>query len=112
MSKDPAVLFYTSDFITGTITMSHEQRGKYILLLCLQHQKGFLTEKVMLNICNSYDKDIWEKFTQEGDYFYNLRMKSETEKRIKYSNSRRNNRKKKDLDNIPTQSDMSNISNT
>ena len=43
MSKDPAILFYTGDFITGTLTMTDDQRGKYILLLCLQHQKGRLT---------------------------------------------------------------------
>ena len=45
MSKDPAVLFYTSDFLSGTFTMTNEQVGKYIRLLCLQHQKGRLTEK-------------------------------------------------------------------
>lgn len=28
MAKDPAVLFYTADFITGTLTMTDEQRGK------------------------------------------------------------------------------------
>ncbi len=99
MSKDPAILFYTSDFITGTLTMSDEQRGKYILLLCLQHQKGYLTEKDMLNICKTYDKDIYDKFRQNGDgHFYNERMKIESEKRIKYSESRRNNRIAKNLE--------------
>ena len=99
MSKDPAILFYTSDFITGTLTMSDEQRGKYILLLCLQHQKGYLTEKDMLNICKTYDKDIYEKFRQNGDgQFYNERMKIESEKRVRYSESRRNNRIAKNLE--------------
>ena len=45
MAKDPAVLFYTQDFLVGTMTMSYEQKGKYITLLCLQHQKGKLTLK-------------------------------------------------------------------
>lgn len=98
MAKDPAVLFYTADFISGTITMSDEQRGKYILLLCIQHQKGYLTEKDMLNICKTYDIDIWEKFNQEGDKFFNERMRSETEKRAKYSESRKLNRLKKEKD--------------
>lgn len=98
MSKDPAILFYTADFISGTITMTDEQRGKYILLLCIQHQKGFLTEKDMLNICKSYDADIWEKFIQEGDKFYNVRMRVEAEKRAKYSESRKLNRLKKEKD--------------
>ena len=94
--KDPAVLFYTSDFITGTLTMTHEQRGKYIMLLCLQHQKGHLTEKDMLKICDSYDEDIFEKFEKQGEIYFNKRMKSEAEKRAAYAESRRTNRKKKE----------------
>lgn len=109
MAKDPAILFYTSDFISGTITMSHEQRGKYILLLCIQHQKGYLTEKDMLNICNSYDEDIWCKFKKEGENYYNERMRNEAEKRANYAESRRNNRKKKEPSN---NEDMKNISFT
>ena len=93
MSKDPAVLFYTSDFISGTLTMTDSQRGKYILLLCLQHQQGCLSEEDMLNICKSYDEKIYRKFVkdQEGNY-YNERMKEEADKRKKYSESRRQNR--------------------
>jgi len=92
MAKDPAVLFYTNDFIVGTLTMSDEQRGKYIMLLCLQHQKGYLTEKDMLHICKSYDSDIWNKFDENNGEFRNQRMMVESEKRSKYSESRRNNR--------------------
>jgi len=93
MSKDPAVLFYTSDFITGTLTMTDSQRGKYIILLCLQHQQGYLTKEDMLNICKSYDDKIYSKFTQDNlGYFYNERMKIESEKRKKYSESRSKNR--------------------
>ena len=96
--KDPAILFYTADFITGTLTMTDEQRGKYIILLCLQHQKGYLTEKDMLNICKTYDEDIFSKFTVQDGKYYNERMKNEAEKRKKYSESRRNNRMNKDSD--------------
>jgi hypothetical protein len=98
--KDPAVLFYTSDFISGTYTMSDEQVGKYIRLLCLQHQKLRLTEKDMLFICKSYDEDIWKKFTKDEDGFYNKRMDDEANKRKSYSESRRNNRKQKHMKNI------------
>lgn len=90
--KDPAVLFYTQDFITGTLLMTDEQRGKYILLLCLQHQNGKLTERDMLKICGKKDEDIWCKFFQKNGYFYNKRMLLESEKRNKYSESRRKNR--------------------
>lgn len=94
MAKDPAVLFYTSDFLTGTMLMTYEQKGKYITLLCLQHQKGVLCEKDMFNICQSYDKDIFDKFTKDGDNYYNKRMREEFEKRSKYSKSRSENRLK------------------
>jgi len=87
--KDPAVLFYTQDFITGTLLMTDEQRGKYILLLCLQHQNGKLTEKDMLKVCGKKDEDIWCKFFQENGYFYNKRMLLESEKRNKFSEKQR-----------------------
>jgi len=97
MAKDPAVLLYTSDFLTGTITMSYEEKGKYITLLCIQHQKGLLTEKDMFNICNSHDTDVINKFTKTDDgFYYNERMKFEADKRKAYSASRSSNRTKKE----------------
>jgi uncharacterized protein YdaU (DUF1376 family) len=92
--RDPAVLFYSQDFITGTLLMSDEQRGKYIMLLCLQHQHDKLTEKDMLKICGGYDADIWAKFRKdEQGFFYNERLLLETERRSKYNQSRRKNLK-------------------
>jgi hypothetical protein len=93
MAKDPAVLFYTSDFLSGTFTMDNEQVGKYIRLLCLQHQKGKLTQKDMLSICKAYDNEIWDKFKIEDGLYYNDRMYNETIRRQKFSESRRNNAK-------------------
>ena len=93
MAKDPAVLFYTSDFLSGTFTMDNEQVGKYIRLLCLQHQKGKLSEKDMLSICKAYDVEIFDKFKIEDGLYYNERMYNETIRRQKFSESRRNNAK-------------------
>jgi hypothetical protein len=99
--KDPAFLFYSSDFLTGTMLLNMEQKGKYITLLCLQHNKGKLTEKDMLNICGSYDADVFAKFTKDEEgYFFNERLSIEIQKRKAYSQSRRNNRIKKDVSNI------------
>ncbi len=114
--KDPAFLFYSSDFLSGTMLMTDEQVGRYIKLLCLQHQKGHLKEKDMLNICNSYDEDIFSKFQkdEEGN-FYNERLENEINRRKAYSESRRNNRKKKDLipeENKTYEKDMLNICNS
>ena len=92
MAKDPAVLFYTQDFLVGTMTMSYEQKGKYITLLCLQHQKGKLTLKDLQSILNEEDVDVAEKFIKESDgFYYNQKLKFESERRKSYSESRRKN---------------------
>lgn len=96
VNKDPAFLFYSSDFLTGTMFMTDSQLGKYIKILCTQHQKGHLSEKDMLKICKRYDKDIFEKFTKDDDgKYYNIRLESEITKRKDYSKSRSENRKNK-----------------
>lgn len=114
--KDPAFLFYSSDFLSGTMLMSDEEIGQYIKLLCLQHQKGHLKEKDMLNICKTYNEDIFSKFKQdeEGNY-YNERLEEEVIRRKNYSESRRNNRKKKnsqDEQKETYEEDMKNICNS
>jgi hypothetical protein len=91
--KDPAFLFYPSDFFTGTFLMSDSQLGKYIRLLCLQHiNGGVLTEESMLKICGEHDPEIWAKFykDEEGNFF-NERLRHEIEKRKAYTESRRKN---------------------
>ena len=73
--------------------MTDEQVGKYIRLLCLQHQTGHLREKDMLNICKTYDVDIFSKFNRDDSgLYFNERLDNEINRRQKYSESRRNNR--------------------
>lgn len=114
--KDPAFLFYSSDFLSGTMLMSDEEIGQYIKLLCLQHQKGHLKEKDMLNICKRQNEEIFSKFKKdkEGNY-YNERLEEEINRRKAYSESRRNNRKKKILEEQKEETyeeDMKNICNS
>lgn len=92
--KDPAFLFYSNDFLAGTFTMSHDKVGKYIRLLCLQHiRNGRLSEKDMINICGSYDEEVFSKFKKDGDnLYYNERLEAETLRRKSYSESRSLNR--------------------
>lgn len=93
--KDPAFLFYSNDFLSGTILMSDEEVGKYIRLLCLQHQKGHLREKDMLGICGTHNQEIFSKFKLDEDgLFYNERLELESSKRKAYTESRRKNRSK------------------
>jgi uncharacterized protein YdaU (DUF1376 family) len=101
MAKDPAVLFYTSDFLSGTMTMDDEHVGMYIRLLCLQHQAGRLSEKDMLKICKTYVDDVFKKFVKDEDgFYYNERMESEALKRKTYCESRSNNRKKSKINKL------------
>lgn len=95
MAKDPAFLFYPNDFTTGTMFFTDEQVGKYLRLLCAQHQHGHLTEKQMLHICKIYDEDIFAKFKKDDlGLFFNEKLEEETNKRKNFTESRRNNRVK------------------
>ncbi len=71
---------------------SDEQVGRYIKLLCLQHQKGHLSEKNMLSVCKKYDEDIFNQFEKDNEgKYYNRRLDKEITKREKYSQSRSQN---------------------
>ncbi len=88
--KDPAFLFYPNDFTIGTQFFTDEQTGKYIRLLCAQHQHGHLTEKQVLSIIQSHDPEIMLKFnTDDNGKFFNERLEKETEKRAAYSQKQR-----------------------
>jgi len=94
MAKDPAFLFYSSDFLTGIEFFSYEQTGRYIKLLCLQHQHGRLKEKYLRQICGD-DADVLQKFARdEAGLYYNERLEIEINKRKEYCDSRRENRLK------------------
>jgi hypothetical protein len=92
MAKDPAFLFYSSDFLNGVADLTMEERGQFITLLCLQHQKGTLTDKTIRLCLGSVSVDVLSKFTKDkqGNYF-NERLNEEIEKRIQFTESRRNN---------------------
>lgn len=96
MAKDPAFLFYSSDFLSGISDLTMEERGQYITLLCLQHQKGHLSEKtIKINIPN-ISNDVLSKFSKdENGNFFNKRLEIESEKRVKHSENQRNNAKKR-----------------
>jgi cell division protein FtsB len=92
MAKDPAFLFYSQDFLTGCTDLTMEERGQYITLLCLQHQKGRLTDKSIKLAVGVVSKDVLTKFIVDGEGFYNKRLEEEVSKRRTYCESRRNNR--------------------
>lgn len=90
--KSPAVLLYTADFLIGTASMSNTQVGKYIRLLCMQHQRGHIPYADMMAICGRYDADIFSKFCMDNvGHFYNPRMEEEIKRRSIYVETRMKN---------------------
>lgn len=82
--KDPAFLFYSSDFLTGTMFWTNEQVGLYMRMLCAQHQHGGrIDTNVLRTQCESITNGqvVYSKFKHDKDGSYNERMQLEMEKR-------------------------------
>lgn len=92
MAKDPAFLFYSQDFIVGVQTMSFEDRGKYITILAQMHQQGRMNEESISFMVGSVSDSLRFKFAiDKYGLWYNKRLEEESEKRAKFTESRRNN---------------------
>lgn len=90
MSKDPAFLFYSSDFLTGVSDLTFEERGQYITLLCLQHQKGRLSKKAIQIAVPNATADVLLKFKKdEHGLFFNERLELEANKRAQHAEKQR-----------------------
>jgi hypothetical protein len=84
MAKDPAFLFYSSDFLTGTMFMTNEQVGLYIRMLAAQHQHGGRIDTNVLRIeCNRITNGdtVFNKFIHDDSGSYSERLNEEMEKR-------------------------------
>ncbi|MFX0136940.1 MAG: DUF1376 domain-containing protein [Candidatus Hodarchaeota archaeon] len=97
MAKDPAFLFYPNDYIGGTMGMTIEQKGAYIELLMMQFNQGKFTEAQAKQVLSTCKTSVWHmiklKFSTDGKYYWNERLKSEIEKRKVFTESRRMNAK-------------------
>ncbi len=90
MAKDPAFLFYSSDFLSGIADLTMDERGQYITLLCLQHQKGHLTEKMIRLCCGNAAADVLAKFKKdENGLYFNERLDIEIKKRESHGEKQR-----------------------
>lgn len=96
MAKDPAFLWYTGDYVTGTMHLNFECKGAYVDLLMLQFQKDYITLHMIKHMLGHRFDDIWplicDKFKESGGKYWNERLRAEKEKRITFCESRRNNR--------------------
>jgi hypothetical protein len=93
MSKDPAFLFYPEPYLTGTYGMTFDQKGRYVDLLCLQHQRGHLDKELFSQILDgNIDGAVAKKFVVDDDgRYYNERLETEIIKRKEYTENRLRN---------------------
>ena len=66
-NKDPAVLFYTSDFLSGCALMDMRERGQYITLLCLQRERGHMTMQEIIRAVKKPSDEVMSKFQKDED---------------------------------------------
>ena len=100
-NKDPAVLFYTSDFLTGATDLTMLERGQYITLLCLQHQKGRLSQKIIDLSVPKVSEDVMKRFKKDRrGLYYNDRLEKEKKRREEYKENRLQNLRKKNAQNL------------
>lgn len=90
MAKDPAFLFYSNDFLAGVQDLTFEERGQYITLLCVLHQKGRINDKTIKLCVGNAAADVLAKFRQDSaGLWYNERLEEEIEKRRAHAEKQR-----------------------
>jgi uncharacterized protein YdaU (DUF1376 family) len=88
--NSPAFQFYVQDFLTGTMFLSAEEIGAYILLLCHQWDKGALPvdDRELLRIARTKVKTlevVRKKFVLGDDgLLRNTRLEKEREKQAQH----------------------------
>lgn len=91
-NKDPAVLFYTSDFLAGASLMTMKERGQYITLLCLQRERGHMAMREMEKAAGKLSEEVKSKFIQDEEgKFFNPRMEKEIQKRDAHCKKQKEN---------------------
>ena len=92
--RDPAILFYPTEFIMETYLMTDEEIGKYIKLLCNFQFHGHLSEKKIEDICGGHISRIFNLLEKDKDgLYYHKRTDYEKERRKVFVDSRANNLK-------------------
>ena len=90
--KDPAFLFYSTDFYEGTRTMLPEERACFLDLMIYQHQRGYIPNDIkrVLLYCNGIDEatlkaTLEAKFKLTDKGWINERLQMVIEEREAYS---------------------------
>lgn len=96
MAKDPRFNFYPDNYEGGTKFFSLEEDGAYLRLLMLQFSQEHFTEKqgiiLLMQRCPESPQDakrLWasikHKFATDGTVFWNVKLRTEMEKSLQYS---------------------------
>lgn len=95
--KDPAFLFYSNDWIAGTYGLSAQQKGWYIDILCLMHQKGRLPKDTILKVTGDIiDDRLFDNFeVDENGLWYNVKLEKVIEQRKRNAERASENAKKR-----------------
>lgn len=105
MGKDPAFLFYSAEILVEMSDLTMDERGQFITLVCLQHQKGHLTDKaIKIGLGKTVSEDVLDKFVKDDNgLYYNEIIEEAIIKREKFVKARQENgskggRPKKNID--------------
>lgn len=95
MRKSPAILFYTAEFLARAAFMSYENVGRYVMLVCYQHQNGYIPKRIFDKICPDHNEEVCELFAvDENGNYHNEELDFTLMKREEYVASREENGKK------------------
>lgn len=92
-NKSPAFQFYPKDFLSGTATMSLQEVGAYVRLLCYAWDTGSVPaegdERARIMVCSkAQERELWKKvgkkFVLVNDVYLNERMEDERQKQAEY----------------------------
>ena len=91
----PAVLVYYEDILAGTDYMTDEEFGQYVRLLFRQNVVGHMSKEYLERVhLGKIFPCVRKKFVEDEDgKLFNIRMEDEIMRRVKYSESRSQNRK-------------------
>lgn len=90
--KDPAFLFYPADFLIECADLDWSERGQYITMLCLQHEHGHLSRKILsLNIPEISNEVLLKFSIDKEEKFYSKKLEILIKKREEHSKKQREN---------------------
>lgn len=96
--KDPALMFYTANFLNEVREMNFQQIGKYVKLICYQHADDkHIKPREFYNILSKQeDQVVIEMFEEDEDgCFFVRHVEEEIIRRKGVSKTKSENAKKK-----------------